>query len=254
MFPQWWLTIPFLIVINNFQFSAPLPQIRAVLLCIIFSFSMHWKYCYLEWYHFKIKQPGWSRYCGFCYACWGWQIKSLWKSSIGILTKNLLKCIWASVFYWLTQIAPVCHLASYTPLIQIEINSLSCDHSTMRMQCENTLQAIVKRFFNEKEVTSTLVMDALFSGCKQLEDAGRQSESKKVSQLIKLLFLIVLCTVLSCIRGISYREKRSLNSNDNVSELSEDPGRLSDTDFQSAILEDSLWSIDWKGLARDMFV
>ena len=42
------------------------------------------------------------------------------------------------------------------------------------------MQAIVKRFFNEKEVTSTLVMDALFSGCKQLEDLGRQSESKKV--------------------------------------------------------------------------
>lgn len=28
----------------------------------------------------------------------------------------------------------------------------------------------MKHFFNEKEVTSTLVMDALFSGCKQMED------------------------------------------------------------------------------------
>ncbi len=35
-------------------------------------------------------------------------------------------------------------------------------------------QGVVKRFFNEKEVTSTLVMDALFSGCKQLEEASRQ--------------------------------------------------------------------------------
>lgn len=31
------------------------------------------------------------------------------------------------------------------------------------------LKGIVKRFFNEKEVTSTLVMDALFSGCRQTE-------------------------------------------------------------------------------------
>ncbi len=29
----------------------------------------------------------------------------------------------------------------------------------------------MKRFFNEKEVTSTLVMDALFSGCQQIEAA-----------------------------------------------------------------------------------
>ncbi len=38
----------------------------------------------------------------------------------------------------------------------------------------------MKRFFNEKEVTSTLVMDALFSGCKQLEEASRlAADSKK---------------------------------------------------------------------------
>lgn len=42
------------------------------------------------------------------------------------------------------------------------------------------LQGVVKRFFNEKEVTSTLVMDALFSGCKQLEETGRTFDSKKV--------------------------------------------------------------------------
>ncbi len=35
------------------------------------------------------------------------------------------------------------------------------------------LQGIVKQFFNEKEVTSTLVMDALHSGCKQVEEAAR---------------------------------------------------------------------------------
>ena len=41
------------------------------------------------------------------------------------------------------------------------------------------MQGVVKRFFNEKEVTSTLVMDALFSGCKQLEEASRLADSSK---------------------------------------------------------------------------
>jgi hypothetical protein len=36
------------------------------------------------------------------------------------------------------------------------------------------LQGIVKQFFNEKEVTSTLVMDALFCGCRQLEGYARK--------------------------------------------------------------------------------
>jgi hypothetical protein len=45
------------------------------------------------------------------------------------------------------------------------------------------LQGIVKRFFNEKEVTSTLVMDALFSGAKQLEETSRQMDAKKVASL-----------------------------------------------------------------------
>lgn len=35
------------------------------------------------------------------------------------------------------------------------------------------LKGLVKQFFNEKEVTSTLVMDALFCGCKQLEKLSR---------------------------------------------------------------------------------
>ena len=41
-------------------------------------------------------------------------------------------------------------------------------------------QGLVKRFFNEKEVTSTLVMDALFSGCKQVEEASRAGIGPKV--------------------------------------------------------------------------
>ena len=44
-------------------------------------------------------------------------------------------------------------------------------------------QGVVKRFFNEKEVTSTLVMDALVSGVKQIEEISRLGESKKVTRL-----------------------------------------------------------------------
>jgi hypothetical protein len=35
------------------------------------------------------------------------------------------------------------------------------------------LKGLVRQFFDEKEVTSTLVMDALFCGCKQLDRLGR---------------------------------------------------------------------------------
>jgi len=38
----------------------------------------------------------------------------------------------------------------------------------------------VKQFFNEKEVTSTLVMDALFAGCRCIDEATRlQAEVSK---------------------------------------------------------------------------
>ena len=48
-------------------------------------------------------------------------------------------------------------------------------------KCKSALvQGLVKRFFNEKEVTSTLVMDALFSGCKQVEEASRAGIGPKV--------------------------------------------------------------------------
>ena len=45
------------------------------------------------------------------------------------------------------------------------------------------LKAVVKHFFIEKEVTSTLVMDSLYSGLKALE--GQSTKSKK--NRIKLL-------------------------------------------------------------------
>eukprot|EP00897_Mesotaenium_endlicherianum_P008998 jgi/Mesen1/8126/ME000437S07221 len=48
----------------------------------------------------------------------------------------------------------------------------SVDERARRQQvqekCEVILRAVVKRFFNDKEVTSTLVMDALYGGCKEL--------------------------------------------------------------------------------------
>ena len=39
---------------------------------------------------------------------------------------------------------------------------------------EAVLAGLVKRFFNEKEVTSTLVMDALFCGCKLVHQASSE--------------------------------------------------------------------------------
>lgn len=49
-----------------------------------------------------------------------------------------------------------------------------------RSSWDGAAQGLVKRFFNEKEVTSTLVMDALFSGCKQVEEASRAGIGPKV--------------------------------------------------------------------------
>mmetsp|Transcript_12537 Transcript_12537/g.35224 ORF Transcript_12537/g.35224 Transcript_12537/m.35224 type:complete len:1065 (+) Transcript_12537:198-3392(+) len=40
------------------------------------------------------------------------------------------------------------------------------------------LKGVVKHFFNEKEVTSTLVMDALYSGCRAMEEHSRQWMAK----------------------------------------------------------------------------
>ena len=49
--------------------------------------------------------------------------------------------------------------------------------------CLCAVQSLVKHFFNEKEVTSTLVMDALYSGCKQVEENGRLHAALKVRTL-----------------------------------------------------------------------
>lgn len=50
-----------------------------------------------------------------------------------------------------------------------------------REKTDVILKAIVKRFFNEKEVTSTLVMDALYSGCKALNYRSRNKKEKRNS-------------------------------------------------------------------------
>ncbi|CAM6084166.1 unnamed protein product [Calypogeia fissa] len=47
-----------------------------------------------------------------------------------------------------------------------------------REKTDVILKAVVKRFFNEKEVTSTLVMDALYSGCKALDYRTRNKKGK----------------------------------------------------------------------------
>lgn len=47
-----------------------------------------------------------------------------------------------------------------------------------REKTDVILKAVVKRFFNEKEVTSTLVMDALYSGCKALDYRSRNKKGK----------------------------------------------------------------------------
>ena len=47
------------------------------------------------------------------------------------------------------------------------------------------LKGIVKRFFNEKEVTSTLVMDALYCGCRSL-DVGSTSVTDAVKESANL--------------------------------------------------------------------
>ncbi|CAK9882953.1 unnamed protein product [Sphagnum jensenii] len=55
------------------------------------------------------------------------------------------------------------------------------DSTRWRLAREKTdviLKAVVKRFFNEKEVTSTLVMDALYSGCKALDYQSRNKKEK----------------------------------------------------------------------------
>ncbi|KAL2609820.1 hypothetical protein R1flu_028393 [Riccia fluitans] len=55
------------------------------------------------------------------------------------------------------------------------------DGARRRLAREKTdviLKAVVKRFFNEKEVTSTLVMDALYSGCKALDYRSRNKKGK----------------------------------------------------------------------------
>ncbi|PNW74497.1 hypothetical protein CHLRE_12g494000v5 [Chlamydomonas reinhardtii] len=55
---------------------------------------------------------------------------------------------------------------------------------------EVILKAVVKQFFNEKEVTSTLVMDALYSGCKQIEEHSRSWLEGKCSDNMSPVVLI----------------------------------------------------------------
>lgn len=61
-----------------------------------------------------------------------------------------------------------------------------------REKTDVILKAIVKRFFNEKEVTSTLVMDALYSGCKALNYRSRNKKEKRNSVEVDSTFFQVV--------------------------------------------------------------
>ncbi|KAL6571445.1 TNF receptor-associated factor 1a [Orobanche hederae] len=54
----------------------------------------------------------------------------------------------------------------------------SSRHRMSREKTEPILKAVVKYFFIEKEVTSTLVMDALYNGLKALESQNKGKKSK----------------------------------------------------------------------------
>ncbi len=51
--------------------------------------------------------------------------------------------------------------------------SMEQQRKLLAEKADGILKGLVKQFFNEKEVTSTLVMDALYSGCKQVEEHSR---------------------------------------------------------------------------------
>ena len=61
-------------------------------------------------------------------------------------------------------------------LVHCLLYRLHANRTVLPLHCTASvlLQGVVKRFFNEKEVTSTLVMDALYCGAKLLEEAGRR--------------------------------------------------------------------------------
>ncbi|KAL6535244.1 hypothetical protein OROMI_026618 [Orobanche minor] len=54
----------------------------------------------------------------------------------------------------------------------------SSRHRMSHEKTETILKVVVKHFFIEKEVTSTLVMDALYSGLKALESQNKEKKSK----------------------------------------------------------------------------
>ncbi|GAX80158.1 hypothetical protein CEUSTIGMA_g7596.t1 [Chlamydomonas eustigma] len=56
-------------------------------------------------------------------------------------------------------------------------------------KADGILKGLVKQFFNEKEVTSTLVMDALYSGCKQVEEHSRLYMEGKSSDNLPLVLI-----------------------------------------------------------------
>jgi hypothetical protein len=71
------------------------------------------------------------------------------------------------------------------------------------------LQGTVRRFFHEKEVTSTLVMDALYCGAKLLEDAGRHHLA--VRQAVFVHAVAPACCLPACLPAACIDQARRLS-------------------------------------------
>jgi|TARA_B110000977_G_scaffold180628_1_gene240466 hypothetical protein len=80
-----------------------------------------------------------------------------------------------------------------------DMRSFLSSEEGVKQACEATekadllLKGVVKRFFNEKEVTSTLVMDALYCGCRALDvgDMKHQDASKLTAKPNRAVWLSV---------------------------------------------------------------
>lgn len=55
----------------------------------------------------------------------------------------------------------------------------------------------MKQFFNEKEVTSTLVMDALYSGCRQIAEHSKRWAKVGVDEILLGLRGLKLAVVMA---------------------------------------------------------
>ncbi len=97
------------------------------------------------------------------------------------------------------------------------------------------LKGIVKRFFNEKEVTSTLVMDALYCGCRALDIGEEDLEAKATS----------VSTSNKCSVAMSVTKNKCVLTGDLVSALERAAdGTIFDADEDKKSVTDELSATD----------